>query len=190
MSAFLEAIGKHDFAVFQWLRLLHSPHLDTLMAGVSDIAAGARIWIVLTVLIVALQRSRWPAAIQVLLAIGLTIMVTEMAAKPFVQRSRPFEYSSDTRVYGRRPPTSSFPSGHAANAAAAAYTLSRLAPEARAIFWILAVLIAFSRVYLGVHYPGDIVFGVLLGLGVGKFVVGGTTWRFAEARDLKTGVHL
>lgn len=185
MSALLGAIGRLDSAVFQWLRLVDSPVLDALMAGLSDIAAGAGVWILLTVLIGLMHRSRWPAAVQVLLAIGLTILITETAAKPFFQRGRPFERDAHTRVYGYRPTTPSFPSGHAANAGAAAYALTRLAPEGRAIFWSLAVLIAFSRVYLGVHYPGDVIVGALLGVGIAKFVVGGTRWRFAESGDLR-----
>ena len=186
MSAeFLEAIGRLDLAAFQWLRRYNSPALDALMAGLSDIAAGAGIWIALTLLIGFIRPSRWPAATQVFLAIGMTILLTETAAKPFFNRARPFESHADTRVFGYRSITRSFPSGHAANAAAAAYALTRLAPEGRAIFWSLALLIALSRVYLGAHYPGDVIAGGLLGLAAAGWVVGGTGWTYAEVRNQK-----
>jgi undecaprenyl-diphosphatase len=186
MSAhLLEAIGRLDFAAFQWLRTHHSPLLDALMAGLSDIAGGNAIWMALAVLIGFLYRSRWPAVVQALLAVVLAFLITDYVAKPFFNRARPFESYAESRVHGYKPTTRSFPSGHAAGAIAGAYTLSRLAPEARAIFWLLAALVAFSRVYLGVHYPGDVLAGALLGLGIAGFVVGGTTWQFADMSHRK-----
>lgn len=183
MSALLEAIGRLDFAAFQWLDSLHSPFLDPLMAGLSDIGRGNAIWGFLAILIGFVHRSRWPAVVQVLFAVGLTFLITDYVAKPFFNRARPFESYAESRVYGYKPTTRSFPSGHAAGAIAGAYALVRLAPEGRVVFWILAALIAFSRVYLGVHYPADVLAGALLGLAVGKFVVGGTTWRFSNRRS-------
>lgn len=184
MSAeLLEAIGRLDFAAFQWLRTHQSPLLDALMAGLSDIARGGALWIALAILIGFLYSSRWPAVVHVVLAIGLAFLITDAVAKPFFDRARPFESYADSRVYGYKPTTQSFPSGHAASAIAGACALARMAPEARATFWIFAVLVAFSRVYLGVHYPADVLGGALLGLTIEKFVVGGTTWRFANRRS-------
>jgi undecaprenyl-diphosphatase len=185
-----EAIGRLDFAAFQWLRAHQSPFLDAVMAGLSDIARGGFIWIAFAVLIAFLYRSRWPAVVQVVLAVALSFLITDYVAKPFFNRARPFESYAESRVYGYKPTTGSFPSGHAATAIAGACALASLAPEARVIFWMFAVLIACSRVYLGVHYPADVLAGALLGLGIGKFVVGGTRWGFANAmshrKDAKT----
>lgn len=183
LSAPLDAIGRLDFAVFQWLRTHQSPWLDVLMAGLSDVARGGFIWIVFAFLIAFLYRSRWPAVVQVILAIVLAHLIADEVAKPYFNRSRPFESYAESRVYGYRPTTRSFPSGHAATAIAGVCALAHMAPEARSIFWIFAVLIAFSRVYLGVHYPADVLGGALLGFGVGQFVVGGTRWRFSNVRS-------
>jgi undecaprenyl-diphosphatase len=180
----LEAIGRLDLLLFQWLRTFHSPYLDVLMAGVSDIARGGALWIGLALLVAAVHRARWPAAVQVLLVIATTWLATDMVAKPLFNRARPFEFDAKTRVYGFKPVTRSLPSGHAATAIAGAYALTRLAPEAGLIFWLLAGLVAFSRVYLGVHYPADVLAGVVLGWAVALFVIGKTKWRFAQAEKL------
>jgi undecaprenyl-diphosphatase len=173
----LEAIGRLDVAVFQWLRgSLHSDLLNILLAGVSDIARGGAVWIGLALLIAVMRPRRWPAIVQVLLAIALSFALTDLVAKPLLNRARPFESYADTQVYGYKPTTRSLPSGHATTSFAAAYALARLAPEGRIIFWTLAIVVAFSRVYLGVHYPADVVLGGLMGVGIGMFVVGKTAW--------------
>src|SRR5687767_11180515 len=126
-----EAIGRLDFAAFQWLRTLHSPFVDSLMAGFSDIARGNVVWVVLAILIGLLYRSRWSAVMHVLLAVSIAFLITDYVAKPFFNRARPFETYVESRVYGFKPTSRSFPSGHAAGAIAGAYALTRLAPEAR-----------------------------------------------------------
>ena len=180
MSQLMEAIGRLDFSAFQWLRTHHWSWLDPIMTGLSDIAISNGVWIFLALIIGLTQRKRWAAIVQVLLAVVLTGLLTDHVAKPYFNRQRPFEAYTDTQVYGYKPTTRSLPSGHAAGAVAGAYTLSRVAPEAGAVFWTLAGLIAFSRVYLGVHYPIDVIAGVMLGFALARFVVGGTRWRFQE----------
>lgn len=186
-SELLDAIGRLDVTAFQWLRTHHTPLLDVVMAGLSDIARGGAIWVVLAFLIAVLYRSRWPAVVQVLLALALAFLITDHVAKPFFNRARPFESDADSRVYGYKPTTRSFPSGHAASAIAGACALARLAPEARTVFWIFAVLVLCSRVYLGVHYPADVIAGALLGLAIGKIVVGSTRWNFTEQEVRRLG---
>jgi undecaprenyl-diphosphatase len=182
LQGFLEAAGGLDFAAFQWLRTHHSPVLDVIMAGFSDIARGGIVWIALAVLIAVVYRSRWPGVVHVVLAVVLAFAITDYVAKPLFNRSRPFERDAESRVYGIRPTTRSFPSGHAASALAGVCALASLAPEARTVFWAFALLVAFSRIYLGVHYPADVLAGALLGLAIGAFVVGGTRWQF-EGRN-------
>jgi membrane-associated phospholipid phosphatase len=68
----------------------------------------------------------------------------------------------------RMPVSTSFPSGHSASAAAFAVSVGRLLPELRLPLRVAAGIVAFSRVYTGVHYPGDVVVGAALGTIVGR----------------------
>ncbi len=97
----------------------------------------------------------------VMLATVLAVAAADLAAdvgKYFVHRHRPFEHQ-----LGPSERTHSFPSGHAATSFAGATTLALYAPRYRRWFFGLAVLIAFSRLYEGVHYPTDVLAGALLG---------------------------
>ena len=152
-----DAIGRLDFAAFQRLRTLHSSRPRRRHGRAQRHRARRR----------HLGRPRSSHCLPASFAMAgggagaardraRRSSITDYVAKPFFNRSRPFESYADSRVYGYKPTTRSFPSGHAASAIAGACALVRLAPEGRGIFWVLAVLVAFSRVYLGVHYPADV----------------------------------
>jgi undecaprenyl-diphosphatase len=90
--------------------------------------------------------------------------------KLWIGRDRPAVATPDPAPIVDLPTTASFPSGHATVAFACATALTLAVPRLALPFYALAALIAFSRVYVGVHYPGDIVAGALLGLVVGLVV--------------------
>jgi undecaprenyl-diphosphatase len=114
-------------------------------------AAGFIWWI--TALITMVFPARRAAAWRVILAILFTFAVTEYALKPLVNRPRPFAADPAIVVIDARPQTGSFPSGHAAMAAAGALAGSRMIPGSAWVWWPLAAVIAVSRVYIGVHWP-------------------------------------
>jgi undecaprenyl-diphosphatase len=101
--------------------------------------------------------------LQLALALLLAFLVTDHVLKPLVGRERPFVSMPDIRIIGGPPTDASFPSGHAASAFAACEVLVRLVPAERIMWWTMALVIAYSRVYLGVHYPLDVIAGAVLG---------------------------
>src|SRR5687767_10020821 len=91
------------------------------------------------------------AAWRLLLAVAFTWTVNEFMFKPLVDRPRPFEVDTSIRIIDARPTTAAFPSGHAAMAVAGALAGSRMIPWSAWALWPLAVIVAVSRVYIGVH---------------------------------------
>jgi undecaprenyl-diphosphatase len=103
------------------------------------------------------------------LYVAATALVTNMVVtllKHAVGRDRPPAVILDPKPLMEVPTTSSFPSGHAATGFACALVLARFAPRLTVPLFVLAALIAFSRVYVGVHYPFDVLAGALLGLAI------------------------
>ena len=160
----LRQLVEWDTAARVWLTVHHHPIADVVMVGLSVIGRGGAVWIAITLILVAIDRTRARAAAAVLAALALAFVMTDLVVKPLIARARPFEGAVAVRVIDRRPLTYSFPSGHAASAVAAAITLGRIWPRGRLLLWSLATLVALSRIYVGVHYPLDVLGGAVLGI--------------------------
>jgi undecaprenyl-diphosphatase len=160
----LRHVIEWDTAARVWLTTFHHPIADALMVGLSIIGRGSAVWFAITLALVLTDRSRLRAGGVVIAAVLLALSMTDLVIKPLVARARPFETAVATRVIDRRPLTYSFPSGHAAGSFAAAMTITRLWPAGRVAIWVLAILVSLSRIYVGVHYPLDVIGGAILGL--------------------------
>lgn len=172
----LDALLRYDALTRGWIAIHHTHAFDVVMVTLSAVGRGGMVWLALGSVLAAVNRRLAPGALQLALAIGLASLMSDAILKPALGRLRPYDTTADVRVIDRRSDTKSFPSGHAANAFAGAYALARLWPAATVPLWALAILVAFSRIYVGVHYPLDVVSGALVGLACGIFVVGGSRW--------------
>jgi undecaprenyl-diphosphatase len=161
-----------DHSLLSLLVNSRRPWLDDVMLLASALGAGGFIWWV-TAAITMVFPNRRAAAWRMLLAGVFTWVVSEYALKPLFDRDRPFEVDSTMTVIDAKPTTPAFPSGHAAMAVAYAVAGSRMLPGSAWVFWPLAAIVAISRVYLGVHWPSDVIGGAGFGFACAWFVLGG-----------------
>ena len=160
-----------DQFITSWLVAHRIGALDGVMWTLSAVGRGGAVFIAFALALALRSRISPRGLVRLLAAVLLATTMADYVVKPLVHRQRPFEQQPTLRVIGGRPEDPSFPSGHAANAFAAALVLSGLVPEGRVLWWALAIAIAMSRVYLGVHYATDVVGGALIGLGCGALLL-------------------
>lgn len=150
---------------------LHCPFLDKVMVPISALGDGGILWIAIALLLLIFPKTR-KTGIAMGFALLMGLIVCNGILKPLIHRPRPYDYQ--LLHYGKQirlliPPLSdgSFPSGHtiASFEAATALVLFRKRLGIPAL--VMASFIAFSRLYLYVHYPTDVLFSVVLGIGFG-----------------------
>jgi len=168
----LDPLLSLDASILQWINTLpHPGWLTFVMNAITTSGDSSAIWFALA--FVAAWRGDPESAFRVVLSLIVTAVLVGSVFKPSIDRDRPMPTGACEQVVavGNSP---SFPSGHAAGAAAGAYSLSRIWRARAPLVWSLAVLVSVSRVYLGAHYPLDILVGLLVGLACGCFVTGGS----------------
>jgi len=122
-------------------------------------------WLLFLLLATLVDPQRgWKTTRAVAPALWLATATVEHPIKKWFRRRRPFISLIEAIIVGRKPGSYSFPSGHSAAAFAGALLLAREYPASSRGFFGLASLVALSRIYLGVHYPGDVLSGSLLGM--------------------------
>ena len=161
-----------DTSLLHYVIQLRRPWLDDVMLLASALGGAGFIWWV-TALITMVFPNKRAAAWRLILAVLFTWTVNEFMLKPLIDRPRPFVADSTITVIDARPTTPAFPSGHAAMAVAGAVAGSRMLPGSAWVWWPLALIVALSRVYIGVHWPTDVIAGAAIGLGAAWFVLGG-----------------
>ncbi len=143
----------------------HTPVTDRFMSSLSFLMTGGHAWLLVPLVDMACNRERGSRALRnIALPLWLATMAVEHGIKRFFRRKRPFISLVRAIVVGSKPGSYSFPSGHSAAAFAGAILLSRHYPRGARPFFLLAGMVAFSRIYLGAHYPGDVVSGSVSGV--------------------------
>jgi undecaprenyl-diphosphatase len=162
---------KFDLPILDWIAVnLHNPLGDALMPALTFLGDGGWIWIAMALILLCIPKYR-KTGLTMGVALLMGLLICNLWLKPWIGRLRPFDYQ--LQCYGRlipllieAPADFSFPSGHTIASFEAATVLLIRHKKWGIPTVFLAVLIAFSRLYLYVHYPTDVLASIVLGVSI------------------------
>jgi len=159
----LNSLLQIDGQLLVAIQTLHMPWLDPVVSLYTKLGDAGLLWIVLSLAMLLWKPTRRAGALA-LLAMALGLLVTNLTVKPLVERDRPWLDWPIVPLVAEKDPNS-FPSGHTCAAFAAGLSWARALPWnwGRTAAVVLAVLMGLSRLYVGVHYPTDVLAGALIG---------------------------
>lgn len=168
-----------DFSILYAIQKLHTPFLDRLILALTKLAGNyGQIWVILAVVLCTFRKTR-KSGFAMLLSYGLVYVIGQYGLKDLIARARPCHIDETVALLVKRPSSYSCPSTHSAWAFAAAASVFAYHKKAGIAVIAIAALIAFSRLYLFVHFPTDVLFGAVLGAlcGVIAALLVSLVWR-------------
>ena len=193
MLALLDSLAvSFDLPILDWIQAhLQSGFLDTVMPIITVFGDAGIFWMICATLLLFTRKHR-RTGLGVWFALAIGLVVCNLILKPAVGRIRPYDFQEEhfkivIDLLIDKQHDFSFPSGHTIASFEAATVLLLNSPALGIPAMILAVLIAFSRMYLYVHYPTDVIASVILGTGLaflGVFLVN-KGWALWETRKKK-----
>lgn len=161
----METLIHMDGAILMFLQeSVRNVVLDPIMKVITTLGNAGILWIVLTILLLIPRKTRkigWMSACALL----FSLLINNILLKNLVARVRPYNAIEGLIPIIKKPSEFSFPSGHAGSSLASACVLYRKLPKKFGIpILVLAILISFSRLYVGVHYPTDVLAGAITGI--------------------------
>ena len=137
--------------------------LTSIVKAYTHLGDAGMMWIAIAVILLIFKRTR-KYGLLVFASLALTYLVNNLLLKELIDRTRPYEAFDKVQRLIEKQRGQSFPSGHSASSFAAAMCIYLNAPKKYGIpAMLLALLMALSRLYVGVHYPGDVVAGAVVG---------------------------
>ncbi|MEG6617036.1 phosphatase PAP2 family protein [Peptococcaceae bacterium 1198_IL3148] len=166
--AILQQIDADAFMqVYQW----RQPLLDQVMPWVTHLGSGGVLWLGWALLLFVFGSTRDKrAAILTVVALTVSFIISQELIKELVGRNRPYLTLDGVVTLVHPLNSTSFPSGHTTTSFACAVVLARTWGRMPPLPIMLAALIGFSRIYVGVHYPTDVIVGGLIGIVCGEVI--------------------
>lgn len=158
-----------EFEFLYWLQGQRTEWLDWLMPKITALGNVGIFWIVLGIVLVCIARTR-RIGICMLISIGIGALIGNVLLKNLVARERPCWIDSQILLLIENPKDYSFPSGHTLVSFEGAVSIYKKNRWWGVAALLLAVLIAFSRLYLFVHFPTDVLCGAVLGTAIAVLV--------------------
>lgn len=189
----IEAIQNADLSILHAIQGISNPILDTFMVGITTLGEYGAIWALFGVIMIALNKHR-TYGIAIFVGIALAFVLGDVVLKNLIARPRPFLLDpSLATTLVELPDSFSCPSGHS-SASFVGATVICLAPLTHKWLKPLAVLgaatIAFSRLYLAVHNPTDVLLGALLGIICGCIAVFAVKEVMAHLKVMRHAKHI
>ena len=158
-------ITKVDIAILNLIQNLKSPLMDKMMITITALGNMGIFWILLILIFLTSKEYKKLGKLMLICLLVNTIIIN-LILKPAVGRIRPFEIVDGIKLLVLKPQDPSFPSGHSAISFCmlTVILLFSNSKPLKIITSILAVLIAFSRLYLYVHFPSDVFCGIIIGV--------------------------
>lgn len=151
-----------ELSILLWMQENLRGFMDGFWIFITSLADKGWFWILLAVILLFFRKTR-VAGVTVLVALIFNHVMTNMILKDLVGRPRPYVASDEIVTLIKQLSSYSFPSGHTSSSFAAAFVLYRMLPKKAGILaLVLAGMIGFSRMYVGVHYPTDVLGGIVV----------------------------
>lgn len=157
-------MNQFEAAIILWIQENLRGVMDGFWVSVTRLGDDGMLWIILGIVLLLWKKTR-PIGVTILISLVFDYVIINRTLKGLVARPRPFVVNEAIRpLITNVSPYKSFPSGHSGGAFAAMFALYRWVPKKIGVpALILAALVALSRLYVGVHYPTDIITGCVVG---------------------------
>lgn len=162
----MDAIVSFDSSILLWIQdNVRVDFLTPVVKVITHLGDKGALWILLTLALLCFRKTR---RLGIICGMAMTfgLLVTNLVIKNWVARVRPYEVIPGLNCIVGLADDWSFPSGHTTNSLACGWVLFRKAPKRwqRVSALVLAILISLSRLYVGIHYPTDVLGGAVIGI--------------------------